>query len=91
MPDEALSGYWRKGTDSFSIDEEYITLKGDKKRYLAFSEKNFYVYKALEESEFVFNSDISFEGSYVECVIDENGYLDLIYGGESLSNLRHVE
>ena len=91
MPDEALSGYWRKGTDSFAIDEEYITLKGDKKRYLAFSEKNFYVYKALEESEFVFNSDISFEGLYAECVIDENGYLDLIYGGESYSNLRHVE
>ncbi len=91
MPDEVLSGYWRKGTDSFSIDEEYITLKGDKKRYLAFSEKNFYVYKALEESEFVFNSDISFEGLYAECVIDENGYLDLIYGGESYSNLRHVE
>lgn len=91
MPDEALSGYWRKGTDSFAIDEEYITFKGEKNRYLAFSEKNFYVYDSLDESEFVFNTDISFNGFMTECIIDESGYLDLFYDGKNYSNLRHVE
>jgi hypothetical protein len=91
MPDDALSGYWRKGTDSFAINEEFITFKGDKNRYIALSETNFYIYDRLEESEFVFNTDVNFSGMLTECIIDENGYLDLFYAGVSYSNLRHVE
>ena len=91
MPNEALSGFWRKGTDSFAIDEEYITFKGDKNRYLALDEKNFYVYDRMDESEFVFNGDIGSHGTLTECIIDENGYLDLFYAGVNYSNLRHVE
>jgi hypothetical protein len=91
MPDDALSGYWRKGTDSFAINEEFITFKGHKNRYIALSETNFYIYDRLEESEFVFNTDVNFSGMLTECIIDENGYLDLFYAGVSYSNLRHVE
>lgn len=86
MADERLGGYWRKGAITFSIDNEFIKFEGETNRYLAINEERYLMYSSLPESPYVF--DI---GSYVDCVINDKGNLDLIYRDIAYNDMKHVE
>lgn len=86
-----LSGYWRKGTFTITFGDETIKYGGISKKYIALNEKEYYIYDASGESEYIFDGGIGISGAYVSVYFTEDGDLTVNIAGKEYSSMKHVE